>query len=326
MEAGFPRVTVVIPTHNRWPMLRSALWSALNQEGVDPAVVVVDDASADQTREALAAVEDARVTVLRLPENSGVSAARNLGLEQVATEWVAFLDDDDVWAPSHLAGLLEAANAAEHDVDVVCSGSYTVTGERAVTRVRCPPTAARVREALRARNVLVVPSRVLVRTEAVRAVGGFDTEFSLAADWDLWLRLVQNGAVAAAPAVSVAYTVHGENMHLDVPRALDELARLEERHADAIPSGTLVRSCARWIATSYRVTGSRRSAAEWYLRSFGSEREPRDLARAAGALLGDRATAGVRRARGVPLPPEAPAWLRAVREIDLLPPEEIPFA
>src|SRR5687768_7474043 len=83
--------------------------AALRQDGVDLAVVVVDDGSTDGTYDRLQAIDDPRLEVLRLSRNQGVSTARNAGLERASTEWVAFLDDDDAWAPSHLAGLLQAA-------------------------------------------------------------------------------------------------------------------------------------------------------------------------------------------------------------------------
>ena len=216
MGAAKPRVTVVIPTYNRWLLLRSALWSALRQEGVEVDVVVVDDCSTDTRYERLETIGDPRVTTVRLPQNRGVSAARNTGLERAETEWVAFLDDDDAWAPSHLAGLLEAADAGERPnpgVDIAYTGCVTVTRERQVRWVRPAPKPEAVPERLFSTNALVVPSRVLVRTEAVRRVGGFDTGFSLAADWDLWLRVAQHGRLAMAPVLTVAYTLHGGNMH-----------------------------------------------------------------------------------------------------------------
>jgi glycosyltransferase involved in cell wall biosynthesis len=328
MGAATPRVTVVIPTYNRWLLLRSALWSALRQEGVDLAVVVVDDGSTDGTYEHLQAVDDSRLTVVRLPRNEGVSSARNAGLARTTSEWVAFLDDDDAWAPSHLAGLLgAAANGAGESADIVYSGCLTVTRERQVRWVRRAPTPEGVPERLFSTNALVVPSRVLVRTDAVRSVGGFDTAFSLAADWDLWLRMVPRSGLAMAPALSVAYTLHGGNMSLDMPHAIEELKRLEERHAGMLGSrrASFVDRSSRWIARSYRVTGDRRHAATWYLRSFRWKREPRDLARAAGMLLGERAMDRVRDPNPHPAPPEAEGWLEELRGVDRLAPDELPF-
>src|SRR4029453_19265909 len=86
-------VAVVIPTRDRWPLLRTAVASALAQEDVEAQVVVVDDGSADETAGELQAVSDPRLLVLRHDRPRGVSAARNLGLSRVTATWVAFLDD-----------------------------------------------------------------------------------------------------------------------------------------------------------------------------------------------------------------------------------------
>src|SRR5919199_1938923 len=94
-------VGVVIPTRDRWPLVRTALASALAQEGVGTRVVVVDDGSTDRTAQELGALKDGRVQVLRHDRPRGVSAARNHRLAQGSAPWVSFLDDDDVWAPGH---------------------------------------------------------------------------------------------------------------------------------------------------------------------------------------------------------------------------------
>src|SRR4030095_11010367 len=127
--------------------------SALAQEDVEAQVVVVDDGSAAETAGRLpggtdqralrrrhqlprgASGGDPRLLVLRHDRPRGVSAARNLVLSRVTATWVAFLDDDDVWAPRHLATMLDAAGAPELDaarVGLVYSGHLVVDGEREV--------------------------------------------------------------------------------------------------------------------------------------------------------------------------------------------------
>ena len=107
-------------------------------------VVVVDDGSTGRTPGELRALQDERVRVLRLPRPEGVSAARNLGLVHVTAPWVAFLDDDDVWAPSHLSAMLDAIRVSELDperVGLVFSGHLDVDADRHVTNVSPAPPA-----------------------------------------------------------------------------------------------------------------------------------------------------------------------------------------
>ncbi len=128
-----PRVSVIIPTYGRPAALRRAVDSVLAQTVDDLEVVVVDDHGTPPAPPH----EDRRVRVLRLPDNGGVSAARNLGIEQARGEWIAFLDDDDLWYPRRLEALLGFIGAAEvgpraivtTDLDInddgTISGSYT---------------------------------------------------------------------------------------------------------------------------------------------------------------------------------------------------------
>ena len=330
MGAALPRVTVVIPTYNRWLMLRSAIWSAVHQEDVETRViVVVDDGTADETRERLDGVEDDTLAVLYAGPPGGVSRARNLGLEHVETEWVAFLDDDDVWAPPHLAGLFDAMGRAggEERIGLAYSGAVSITPERTVLQLRVGPEPSEAVDGLLSENALGPPSCVLLRADAVRAVGGFDPELAVTADWDLWLRAAPRVELAASPALSVGYTRHPGNLHLGVERALEELPRLDERYAERMRDRavTFTDNCSRWIASSYRAAGRRRQAARWYLRTFRLERRPRDLGRAFGILLGERAIELSGQRRTVVFPPEITPWLEGIRFIDRLPSEEVPF-
>ena len=108
-----PDVTVVIPTRNRWSLLRRTLGGALRQEDVDVKVIVVDAASTDATALELARLTDGRVRVFRNKEWRGVAAARNLAITQAAGTWMAFLDDDDLWAPRKLRSVLDALHRAD---------------------------------------------------------------------------------------------------------------------------------------------------------------------------------------------------------------------
>jgi len=93
------RVTVVIPTRNRWRLLKQTLGTVMAQEGVDFDVVIVDEGSTDETPEMLRQLPRERVHVPRHDQAKGVSATRNAGIAAATGEWVAFVDDDYIWAP-----------------------------------------------------------------------------------------------------------------------------------------------------------------------------------------------------------------------------------
>lgn len=327
---GFGEVTVVIPSRDRWQLLRTALASALAQRDVDVAVVVVDSSSTGQTSSELRALRDERVRVLRLDRSTGVSAARNVGLLHANAPWVAFLDDDDVWAPGHLSSMLDAIRVSRLDpgqVGLVFSGHLELDAERRVTGVSWAAPTASVHAGLQRMNLVGCPSRVVLRTDAVRAVEGFDVRLSILADWDLWVRVLAEFALVRSPELLVGYMRHAGNMHLDADGFLADLATLREKHGwsahaprDAV-FGDLLPS---YVAAIYRARGQRFKAARWYVRAFRARGNLRDLGRAGGMLVGERLIdlSGLRTRTTVD--PALGGWLEAVRTAERVAPTGLP--
>ncbi len=141
-----PLISVVIPTHNRPELLlRRGLKSALGQLYPNLEVLVVMDGPNSVTTAALATVDDTRLRALTLPHNQGPSAARNYGVQHARGEWIAFLDDDDVWRPDKLARQMKLAQRSAHALPVILSGYITRTphGDRL-----SPPRAKEAHERL----------------------------------------------------------------------------------------------------------------------------------------------------------------------------------
>ena len=100
-----PQISVIIPTYNRGWILKEAVDSVLSQHYTDFELIVVDDGSTDNTL-ALLQTYKGRLKILQ-QENLGVSAARNLGIENSCGQYIAFLDSDDLWLPEKLSFQLE---------------------------------------------------------------------------------------------------------------------------------------------------------------------------------------------------------------------------
>lgn len=307
-----PDVTVVVPTHDRWDLLSSfALPSALGQRGVAVEVIVVDDGS-EPPRPRPAALDDTRVRVLRHDEPRGVAAARNTGIVAAETPWVAFLDDDDLWAPDKLSTQLAALAAAGASF-AYCSVLVLDDDAQPVSVSQAPPPE-QLASRLRRSNVLTAgSSNVVASTALLRELGGFDEGLGYAADWDLWVRLVQAGRAAACPEPLVGYMRHPRRMSLGGRAAVAEIERLRAKHAAAglapDPAGFL-----SWIAAENRRAGHRLRAIAVYTRAAFTYREPRQLVHAAATAFDWRGK-GLRHllrgGRGAPEPPVLPpAWLR----------------
>ena len=199
-----PEISVIIPTRDRWPLLSTTLRGALSQEGVEHEVIVVDDGSLDETPDRLAAVGDPRLRVLRHERSGGVSAARNLGIAQARGEWLAFLDDDDLWSPNKLAAQVAAARAGGA---TFAYAAAVVLDEqrRAIEVLPAPDPEGLIRRLLPGNAIPAGASNVLASAAAVSAAGGFDERLAHFADWDLWIALADGGRGAACPEVLMAY-------------------------------------------------------------------------------------------------------------------------
>lgn len=314
MTTGRPSVTVVIPTRDRWSMLaRMGLAASLAQVGVDLEVVIVDDGCADPAPGALPGLDDPRVRVVRYPEPRGVPAARNTGIAEARGEWIAFLDDDDVWSPQKLRRQLEVARAA--DAHFVYSGVISIDGCGRVLHAYPLPAPERLGLDLLARCAIPAgSSNVLVQTEHIRSLGGFDERLTHLCDWDCWIRLAWAGTAAAAPEVLVAYLEHFEGMSLLFPRhAFAELRYLDRKHrALRTEHGVDIDRVGFAHDVAWLQLRRRRhaSAAGIYLRSAVSNRRTQDLLPA--ARFAARALLPVRRAVRRPVEPSAvpaPDWL-----------------
>lgn len=104
-ENSMPKVSIVIPLYNKGPYIHRALTSILNQTIKNFEVIVVDDGSTDNSAETVRKMNDPRIRLIR-QRNQGVSAARNRGVSESTTDFIAFLDADDEWMPSHLETMM----------------------------------------------------------------------------------------------------------------------------------------------------------------------------------------------------------------------------
>jgi hypothetical protein len=198
-----PQVSVIIPTYNRADTIEAAVRSVLQQTHQDLEILVVDDASTDDTVARLARIDDARLTVITAPRNGGGARARNLGLERAQAPLIAFQDSDDFWLPGKLAAqvaLLEGPGRAA--IGTFCSFIY-LSGPRAAVlpaAVEIPPQE--IARTLFRRN-LISTQTLLVRRAEIEAVGGFDPAMPRFQDWELSLRLSQRGEIRHDPVPGV---------------------------------------------------------------------------------------------------------------------------
>ncbi len=138
-----PRISVIMPVYNAAGFVTEAIESALNQEGVDLELVIVDDQSSDNTVEVITRIsdQDSRVRVIQLSKNQGPAAARNAAIDAARGEWIALLDADDLYVPGRLSSLLKIAEA--EGLDFIADNQLFYDAQaRQVTRTAFPRDTA----------------------------------------------------------------------------------------------------------------------------------------------------------------------------------------
>jgi len=283
-------------------MVVATVRDLLHQREVALEVIVVDDGSRDGTSAAIAALTQPGVRLVRHQRALGQSAARDSGVAAATAEWVAFLDDDDRWAPDKLRRQLDVAAAA--DADFVYTAAVTTDSAGRVREYLEAPDPEALRQRIRARNVIPAgSSNVLARTSLLRRVGGFDPELTHLADWDLWIRLAEAGRAAACPEALVAYVLHDGNIHLAQSQLSAEARHLKAKHAESTLPGQLDRAdLDAWAAWASLRRGHELTAAGQFALAALRGRRPGYLPAMVSALL---------------------LWarLRAPKEVHLAPPD-----
>jgi glycosyltransferase involved in cell wall biosynthesis len=221
-------VSVIIPAFNRPAMVARAVRSALAQQPRPPAeVIVVDDCSSDETGEAASA---AGARVIRHDARKGGAAARNTAIRAARHEWIALLDSDDEFLPSHLGGLWP-----HRDGHVILGGSAIAIADDPARDALIGPVGGdpqildRPASVLRHGNVLVTSTVMLRRDVAIEA-GLFTEGMVRSADLDLWLRVLEHGTGYVSPHLSVRYHRHPGQVTDDLTKTFDAYSAIVEAY------------------------------------------------------------------------------------------------
>jgi glycosyltransferase involved in cell wall biosynthesis len=303
-----PDVSVVIPTRDRWILLSRAVGTALAQREVSLEVLVVDDGSQLPAPQ-LPVLSDPRVKLLEAPAR-GVAAARNHGARFSTGGWLAFLDDDDIWAPEKLGSLLGAADRL--GARFAYSGVLMIEANLTPLLVDPgPPSADLARRLLEMNAIPGGGSNVVVDRALFDQIGGFDESLSFLADWDAWLRMAQAAPGAHVEDALTAYSCHVGNWVLrDEDTVESDYRRFSQKHAELLRrSGASLNRLHydRHIAATHLWVGHRWIASRRLVKAGLRERDLPTMARGLMVLVGSRFLARLRRRRRL----QPPSWLSA---------------
>ena len=189
-----PQVTVILPTWNREKWLKTSIESVLSQTFQDFELIVVDDASTDSTGKILESYSGKIKTIL-LPENLGVSSARNIAIVQSDSNWIAFLDSDDYWHAEKLEKQIkQTILRPDHQIHFT-DEIWIRNGIRVNPKNKHRKREGRIFKPSLA-LCLMAPSAVMLHRELLERHGMFDDSLPVCEDYDLWLRLTAYHPVA----------------------------------------------------------------------------------------------------------------------------------
>ena len=208
-----PKVSVIIPTCNRARFLRAAIESVLNQTFQDFEIIVVDDASNDDTPTMMETLPDTRIRYLRQGSKKGQGATRNAGILEARGEYIALLDDDDEWLPTKLQKQVALLDALPNEVGLIYTGFFRIdANSKRVLSEDIPQERGNVLHALCRGNWIGTCSTVLLRRSCFNNVGLFDEELASGADYDMWLRISKEFDVDFINEQLVFYNVHNNRI------------------------------------------------------------------------------------------------------------------
>ena len=208
MTLDKPRVSVIIPVYNGERYFARTIESVLAQTYSAKEIVIVDDGSRDTSQEVIARYLHHSNVHLVTQKNAGVAAARNTGISAAAGEYIALVDQDDLWLPDKLARQVEYLDA-HPEIALVHSNIHFI--DEAGERIPDPewawvaPTFGQVLPELVKQNSICTCT-VLLRKSVLEQVGLFRQELAPADDWDLWLRIAAKHPIGFVGAVGKAIT------------------------------------------------------------------------------------------------------------------------
>ena len=199
-----PKVSVIMPAYNAEQYIEEAIDSILKQTFTDFELIILNDCSRDSTEEIIRSFWDPRIVYLKNEKNMGVAGTLNRGLAAACGEYVARMDADDIALPERFA--LQVEYLDSHPNTAVVASAVELFGAQSGVRIFSETSEALKVDLLFA-NCFAHPS-VMMRTEMIRDLGGYDRSFEGVEDYHLWVRAVQKYEIASIPQVLLRYRIH----------------------------------------------------------------------------------------------------------------------
>lgn len=259
-----PLVSVIIPTYNRPKMLEVTLQSVLNQTFKDYEILIIDSSEGNETKDLIDKVNYSRLLYFKIPKKKGVrevSRARNKGIIEAHGQFIAFLDDDDIWLPTKLEEQVELMLRSPKKVGLIyCGFIISSYPDGKCIKIDVPKYRGEVSQQIMQRGFILTVT-VLVRKECFNIAGLFDESLEAAEDWDMWVRIgkIYHFDYIEEPLATYNVNVNRPDSYCDELGGLKAWQKVFQKHMNDMNDETLGYDYHR-MAVSYLKLGMKKEA------------------------------------------------------------------
>ncbi|MDB9915653.1 glycosyltransferase family 2 protein [Alphaproteobacteria bacterium] len=210
-QKSLETVSVVIPTLNRCLLLKRAIDSVLNQSVSPNEVIVIDNGSSDETINMIST--NYPYIIFLTEEKIGVSASRNQGIKKSNSEWVAFLDSDDVWEPFKLEKQLTFNNRFKTNLRFIHTNETWIRNGKFLNQMKKHEKSGGDLFKNCLKLCCISPSSSMIKKEVFKDYGFFDEELQVCEDYDMWVRITAKENVGyLSESLVIKYGGHSDQL------------------------------------------------------------------------------------------------------------------
>ena len=227
-----PFFSVVIPLYNKENHIYNTIKSVLNQSFKDFEIIIVNDGSTDKSIDVISTIVDNRIEIID-KKNEGASKARNIGIQNAKSDYVALLDADDIWYPNHLQNLKHLIECFP-GCGLYCSGYEISYYNKKIVGFKFYGIVDTYEEIVSdyftssRPGSIASSSSVAISKKIIQRHGYFDTDIKSGQDTEFWIRIALHEKVAFKSEISVRIIISEYGNHLSLSnKRIDKLKILE---------------------------------------------------------------------------------------------------
>lgn len=294
MLNSLPKVSVVIPTHDRPELLKKAVQSVLSQTYQDFEIIVIDDGIKNRAEDVIKNFNESRIKYIQHDSEKGGSVSRNTGIKASSGQYIAFLDDDDQWVPNKLEKQMEVFEKTGPDVGFCFSAVTNIyTDHQEISRV--PEGIADYFQVTLANFKGFLTVTLIVKKEVFDRVGYFDESLPSHQDIDLAIRIAKSfkGLGINEPLVDVNMTPH-EQVGRSLEKKIAGREIILKKHSSEMPRSVLAQHYFN-LGLLYRTAGQYKNAKQNFGKALKNNFSLRYLAHYWSMMAGGRMYRSLRR-------------------------------